>query len=160
MMESFAVDDVCRMAQNLARNRGYAVFPLGKNKAPTRPEKDNGKGYQDATTDPDQIAWLWRNWPGIYIGVATGAKSGIDLVDVDNGELPPNAEQKDFDVRDAAAWWWRDNYHRIPLTRAFESGRRGIHLAFQHANGMRNSQSRINLGVDVRGDGGYWLYWF
>jgi hypothetical protein len=149
------------MAQNLARNRGFAVFPLGPNKRPTKPAPaDCLGGFHEASKDPDQIAWLWRNWPGMYIGVATGAVTGIDLVDVDNGELPPDAEQTDIDVRDAAAWWWKDNHHRIPKTRAFESGRRGIHLVFNHAPGMRNSQSRIHLGVDVRADGGYWVFWF
>jgi hypothetical protein len=154
-------DEVCRLAQNLARNCGYAVFPLGKNKRPTKPAPKEGEGgYKEASKDPDKIAWLWQHWPGVYIGVATGGISGVDLVDVDNGELPDDADPKKIATRDAAAWWWKDNHLRIPQTRAFESGHRGIHLIFRHAPGLRLSQNRVNQGVDVRADGGYWLFWF
>ena len=49
-------DEVVRLAQNLARNRGYAVFPCGDDKRPTLkrwPER--------ASKDPDAIERLWHN---------------------------------------------------------------------------------------------------
>jgi hypothetical protein len=78
-------DEIMRLAQNLARTCGYAVFPMrlvGNKKLPTRPEKDGGHGFKDATKDPDGIAWLWQHWPGPLIGIATGPASGISVLDV------------------------------------------------------------------------------
>jgi hypothetical protein len=36
-----------------------------------------------ASTDPDTLASWWRRWPWANIGIATGARSGIIVVDVD-----------------------------------------------------------------------------
>lgn len=57
--------EAMEIAQNLARNLGWPVFPCGlETKAPTRPKHKGGNGFKDATTDPDEIAWLWHHWPG------------------------------------------------------------------------------------------------
>ena len=135
------------LAASLAENCGYAVFPCGPNKKPTRPEAKGGHGYKDATTDPDQIAWLWRNWPGELIGVASGAVSGFDLLDLDV-------------KHDPALGWWQSNHHRIPPTRTFRSRSGGLHFYLIHAAGVRNSEGKLARGVDVRGDGGYAIHWF
>jgi hypothetical protein len=135
-------DDVCRMAINLARNCGFAVLPCRGDKTPACPH-----GFHDAVSDAKQIAELWHRWPGELIGIATGARSGIDVIDVD----PDHAE---------AVTWWRANHPRLLPTRTFRTRRRGLHLYFQHRDGVRNSQGRLAGGVDTRGDGGYAIYWF
>ena len=155
-----AADEALGAALNLARNRGWRVFPVGQNKHPARSHYAGGHGYQDAANDPDQIRWLWLHWPGPYIGIATGELSGFDVLDVDHKHLPDSATPEQIATRDAAAWWWIDNYHRIPLTRAFASQSNGTHLYFNHHEGLRNSAGRINRGIDVRADGGYVVYWF
>jgi len=76
------------------------------------------------------------------VGVATGAVSGIDVIDIDPDGLP----------------WLEANRARLPLTREHQTSR-GVHLLLKHSPGMRNSNRRIAKGVDVRGDGGYVIWW-
>jgi hypothetical protein len=143
-------DEIMRLAQNLARTCGYAVFPMrlvGNKKLPTRPEKDGGHGFKDATKDPDGIAWLWQHWPGPLIGIATGPASGISVLDVDVGHPE-------------AYLWWQDRLPRIPATRAYRSRSGGLHLYFQHLAGITSTASKLAIGLDTRGDGGCATFWF
>lgn len=148
-----AHDDVCALAQNLARNRGYAVFPCrsapGKewDKTPAWPKREGGQGFKDASVDPDRIAWLWRNWGGPLIGIATGAVSGFDVLDLD-------AKHQD------ACAWYHTNKPRLTPTQVYRTRSGGMHRYFSHAEGVRNSASRFVKGIDVRGDGGYVICWF
>lgn len=135
-------EEIARLAANLARNCGYRVLPCREDKRPATPH-----GFKDASNAPDAIDGLWRRYPGPLIGVATGAASGIDVLDLD---------QK----HDEACAWWEANHRRLPPTRTFKSRSGGLHLWFQHAEGVRNSQARISAGVDVRGDGGFIIHWF
>src|SRR5689334_3538050 len=107
--------DVATLATNLARNQGWAVFPVGGNKNPVWPKAKGGSGYKDGSKDPDRIAWLWRHWPGPLIGIATGAMSGVSVLDVDL-------------KHDAALAWWQANEARLPRTRAYRTRSGGIHL--------------------------------
>jgi hypothetical protein len=43
-------------------------------------------GFKAATTDARQIEAWWRQWPDANIGIATGAISGIAVVDIDGLE--------------------------------------------------------------------------
>jgi Bifunctional DNA primase/polymerase, N-terminal len=141
------IEEACYIAQNIARNCGWAVFPCGDDKKPTRPKRDGGEGYKDATTDPEQIAELWRRWPGPLIGIAAGERSGVSVLDVDI-------------KADAARAWWRQHEIRLPTTRTYRTRSGGLHLFFRHALGIRNVTGKPILGIDVRGDGGYVIYWF
>jgi Bifunctional DNA primase/polymerase, N-terminal len=143
----FDAAEACYIAQNIARNCGYAVFPCGEDKKPTRPKRDGGQGLKDATTDPEQIAALWRRWPGSLIGIATGERSGVSALDIDI-------------KADAARAWWRQHEIRLPTTRTYRTRSGGLHLYFRHAPGVRNVSGKPILGVDVRGDGGYVIFWF
>jgi hypothetical protein len=145
---SAQVDDICRMAINLARNCGYAVFPCGDDKRPTRPSEAGVlHGFHDASIDPEQIAWLWGKWPGSLIGVATGARSGVSVLDVD-------PEHPDAFV------WWEDACTLLPMTRTYRTRRGGLHLWMLHRYGVTNSQGKIARGIDTRGEGGYAIFWF
>lgn len=144
---AFDAAEIARLAISLARNCGYAVFPCSAQKTPVRPKREGGDGYKDASTDPDVIAWLWRHWPGPLIGIATGAVSGISVLDVDVKHTPALA-------------WWAENEPRVPLTRAFRTRSGGVHLYFQHRAGVTSTQGKICLGIDTRGDGGYAIHWF
>jgi hypothetical protein len=137
-------DRAVATAFNLARNCGYAVFPVGENKSPAIPGPG---GYKHATKDRDEIAQLWRKWPGPLIGVATGAISGISVLDID---------QKSHE-----AWeWWQQNHPRLLPTRTYETRSGGLHLYFRHLKGVTCTAGRICAGVDTRGDGGYVVHWF
>ena len=96
---------------------------------------------------PDQIAALWDRHPAPLIGIACGAVSGIAVLDIDTKH------------DEARAWWFR-NEHRIPETRSYRTRSGGFHLYFQYEPGLRCASSRPVLGVDVRGDGGYAVFWF
>jgi hypothetical protein len=76
------------------------------------------------------------------VGVATGAVSGIDVIDIDPDGLP----------------WLEANRPRLPLTREHKTPR-GVHLLLNHHPDIRNSTDRVAKGVDIRGDGGYVIFW-
>ena len=136
------MSEVALLAQNLARNCGYAVFPVGADKHPRTPN-----GFKGATREPDRISELWDRYPGELIGIATGEASGISVLDVDQ----KHAE---------AVVWWEDNHHRLLPTRAYESRSGGVHLYFHHTEGVTCTAGRICNGIDTRGEGGYVIAWF
>lgn len=111
--------------------QGWPVFPVKR--ADKRPYTVHG--FKDATTDPEQIKKWWSTWPEANIGVPTGQVSGMFVVDVDNLDNAPPG---------------------LPPTRIARTGRGGMHILFKHPGvPVRNSQSALAKGVDVRGDGGY-----
>jgi hypothetical protein len=132
-------DRAYQEAQVLAAD-GLAVFPCNSHKHP----RCEG-GYTAATTDPAAIAALWAACPGPLVGVATGAVSGLDVLDID----PRNGGQD----------WLHKHQEDLPRTRTHETAGGGAHLLFNHAPGLRCSLSRIAPGVDVKADGGY-LIWY
>ena len=117
---------------------GIAVFPCRADKTPATPH-----GFKDAVSDIDAANELWRRWPGPLIGIATGAISDLAVLDIDLGGRA----------------WWEENARRLPLTRMIRTRRGGLHLWFNHAQGLRCSASQIAPGVDVRADGGYAIDW-
>jgi hypothetical protein len=129
-------DEASYTAQNIARNRGWSVFPVAANKHPTTP-----RGFKDATADPAAIELLWAEYPGPFIGIATGAISGIDVLDLD------------VKHPEACAWWQR-YADRMPATRTYRSRSGGGHFYLRHAEGLRCSNSRIAKGVDIKADEG------
>jgi hypothetical protein len=52
-------------------------FPCRADKSPACPH-----GFRDASRDPAAILQLWHRFPGPLIGIATGAVSGVWVVDV------------------------------------------------------------------------------
>ena len=129
-------------ALDLAARYGVPVFPCAASKAPLCPG-----GFKAATADPDAIRALWRAHPGPLIGVPTGTVSGFDALDIDAPRHPE------------AAAWWEANRATLPATRTHATRSGGLHLLFRHAEGLRNSASRIAEGIDVRGDGGFVIWW-
>jgi hypothetical protein len=82
---------------------------------------------------------------------ATGArfreKSGISVMDID-GPRHPEAEA-----------WFAAHRAQLPATRIHRTRSGGLHLLFQHARGVRNTQSRLAVGVDTREEGGFVIWW-
>ncbi len=120
---------------------GLPVFPCGDNKKPCIAKRDGGRGFHDATRDPEALRKLFSHQGARMIGTPTGEVSGFDVLDLD--------------YRKGAAAWERANRHRLPETRTHETQHRGRHLLFIHAHGVCNSEGKIAEGVDVRGRGGY-----
>ena len=137
-----ACAEACRLAINLARNAGFAVFPCRDDKSPACPH-----GFKDASRDPTAILRLWHRWPGELVGIATGNVSQVWVLDIDQ--------------KHHTAWdWWRANHHRLLPTRVYQTRSGGLHLYFRDGTGTSCTTGRICRGVDTRGDGGYVVYWF
>lgn len=101
-------------------------------------------GHKDATTDVGKIKAWWRKWPDANIGVATGAVSGIVVVDVDprhNGQLTLQQLQDGLGV--------------LPAGPVVNTGGGGWHLVFKHPGRRVPSRNNIAEGIDIKADGGY-----
>jgi hypothetical protein len=122
--------------------QGYPVFPVAASKRPTCP-----CGFKDAASEPREIRRLWRDHPAPLIGVPTGEASGLFVLDIDS---PKHVE---------AAEWFERCAPYLPETRQQTTRSGGIHLFFNHNQGLRNTAGRIARGVDTRADGGYIIAW-
>jgi Bifunctional DNA primase/polymerase, N-terminal len=87
-----------------------------------------------ARSDVDDSDWE-------LVGVPTGSVTGFDCLDIDLEGLN-----------------WLSSVC-LPPTRIHETRSGGRHLLFRHAEGLRNSAGRIARGIDVRGDGGFIIWW-
>ena len=153
-------------------DNGWQVFPLygiveghcecntqcgSPGKHPRTP-----RGFQNASDDAETIRGWWSRWPRSNIGIATGAVSGIYVIDVDNkrsidigngvlvGEGEHSLRVKSREIGD------------LPETLTSRTGSGGLHLIFTYPT-VSNSETAGSLGnragilssVDTRGDGGY-----
>lgn len=120
--------------------KGKPVFPCNAEKKPTTPH-----GFKDASCDTAEITRLWRLHPGPLVGMPTGDASGIDVLD--------------NDPRHGGDDWVSKFACHLPGTLTIQTRSGGTHFYFRHRPGMRNSESRIAPGIDVRGTGGYVITW-
>jgi Bifunctional DNA primase/polymerase, N-terminal len=121
---------------------GLPVFPCAATKRPTCPN-----GFKQATRQAADVRALWRDYPGQLIGVPTGEITGLFALDVDTTK------------HDTAAEWLERHAPFLPETRSHRTRSGGLHLLFKHRGGLRNTQARLALGIDTRGDGGFILWW-
>lgn len=121
----------------------WRVFPVvPKEKKPLI------KGWRNrATTDKDQIKQWWKDDPDANIGIATGERSGIFVLDVDI-DKHGDWSLKGLELLHGA----------MPITIVSHTGNGGRHLFFAHpGKQVKNSVSKLGCGLDTRGDGGYVL---
>jgi hypothetical protein len=121
---------------------GWPVFPLnGK-----IPFKDSS-GLKDATTDSAQIQVWWTLHPTANIGLATGEKSGIIVLDID----PPEGY---FSLKELQA-----THSPLADTRRSRTANKGLHYFFVYPNDGNTYRNAVGLsglaGVDIRANGGY-----
>jgi hypothetical protein len=122
---------------------GVPVFPAipgGK-----RPLTEHG--FHDATTDVARVESWWRDSPAANIGVATGAASGVVVVDVDvHGPINGHGAMGRARQAGLVDGWL--------LLVATPSG--GTHAYYRATPGVRQrSWQAARAGIDFRGDGGY-----
>lgn len=104
-------------------------------------------GVHEATTDLAQIDAWWTADPDRNVGIATGAVSGIYVLDIDG-----------MDGYEAFAELAAGHSAPLPsaLWQATPSG--GMHGVMRHPGGhLPNTAGRLAPNVDTRGDGGYIL---
>lgn len=118
--------------------RGWRVHPL----RPRAKVPLTAHGCLDATTDEAQIRRWWERHPKANVGVATGAGSGLVVIDMDSDE---------------AVETWRqllEEHGRLETLTCRTP--RGWHVYLGHPGGtVQGSASRLAPGIDVRGEGGY-----
>ena len=141
---------------------GWAVLPVvgvsagrcGCGKSCGSPGKHpiSRHGVHDASTDAVLIREWWRRSPKANVGIATGAASGLVVVDLDL----PRGGRESLRALVAAG-------RELPRTLRSYTGGRGLHLFYAQPSGMRvaNAVGRLGgigdplPGIDLRGDGGY-----
>jgi hypothetical protein len=146
------LDAALRYAQEL----GWPVFPLhtasggrcscgkslvgdGRCSSPGKHPR-TATGFKAATTDPDQIAAWWGQWPDANIGIPTGAASGIVVLDID-GKRGAEA------IRERGGLGLRTPHQRTG---------RGEQYVFWRPNvGDFPNFTKALPDIDGRGDGGY-----
>lgn len=119
--------------------KGYPVFPVGSKKRPLV------KWKAGASTDPETIRRWWAQWPLAMIGMPTGERSGLVVLDIDR----KNGVDGLANLRAAGI----DPYSLSPVVSLTPSG--GLHVFMRYNGPVRNSAGLLAAGVDIRGDGGY-----
>jgi len=138
-------------------HRGFYIFPLHN------PTKDGcscskpgcssvGKHphvlnwTRKASNDPAIIKSWWSLWSQANVGVATGEKSSVIVLDIDD----KHAESGSKSLRKL-----EEKYGHLPSTLTATTGN-GKHIYFQHPGiPIKNSAGKLGDGLDIRGDGGY-----
>lgn len=120
---------------------GWHVFPC-RDKQPL-----TGNGFHAATTDAQQIAVWWDQWPDAEIGWVPGPSQHV-VIDLD---VPKNGGG---DGREAFRQITGPEPIGTSLLATTPSG--GQHLVYRMPEGRRYGMANLKrLGIDVRGVGGY-----
>lgn len=124
-------------------SRGLAVVAL----RPQAKEPATKHGLNDWTDNPEQVELWYTRYPRMNVGGVLGQPSGgIVAIDLD-------VHDEGHSGLDALAEWEKLN-GRLPETWASITGSGGKQLFFRVDRQIRNS-ANAELGVDIRGDGGY-----
>lgn len=127
-----------------ATKYNWAVFPVdAESKRPLTPH-----GCKDAKKNVAAIRSWWKRWPKANVGVATGAISGLVVIDEDVDR------EKDIDGFKSVRQWEKVN-GELPETITAITGRGGCHLYFRYNGSDIGNRAGLIEGVDVRGEGGY-----
>jgi len=133
--------------------RGWHVIPLTENaKFPPKINEWQNK----ATIDVGIITQWWSKWPNANIGIATGEKSGIFVLDVD-GPLHGTNESKGIDGHNSLEDLLNDHGGTIPDTVEAITPSGGRHIVFKYPTGtvIPNSSNSLGDGLDVKSTNGY-----
>src|ERR1051325_1260864 len=95
-----------------------------------------------ATTESQEIRAWWTRWPEANIGLLTGARSGVIVLDID----PRNDG-------DASLASLEARYGKLPETPRVRTGGGGLHVYFA-APASEVSSGHPGSGLDLQGDGG------
>lgn len=137
--------------------RGWRVLPVhafgaGRGCSCERPCGSPGKhpllsrGVRDAETAVPAIRRWWAQWPWANVAIATGAGSGLVVIDLD----PRHGG-------DAGLLELVAKHGALPETLTVQTGSGGRHWYLAHPGGHVGNRAHVFPGIDVRGDGGYVL---
>lgn len=144
-------------AMRIARERRFAVLPvhsvdisgacscyLGASCSSAGKHPMISSWTTEATHDEGTIERWWTLWPAANIGIATGAKSGVFVVDID----PRNDGFNSLDEL-------RERIGELPSTLTVTTGSGGLHFYFKLPV-QSEVQCKVALfpGIDIKGEGG------
>ena len=133
------ISETINAAQGLA-TFDWPVFPVNPDtKAPLITSWQSR-----ATCDRSGIVDLFKDYPSAAIGLVTGQKSGLVIIDIDKRENFCGLQN------------FKDAGHKLSPTVSASTPRGGIHLYFKAPScEVPCSVSKIAEGVDIKGDGGF-----
>uniref|UniRef100_UPI003568D694 phage/plasmid primase, P4 family n=1 Tax=Roseovarius sp. TaxID=1486281 RepID=UPI003568D694 len=111
--------------------------------------KAKGGARWGATTDPEIIRSYWQQFPEAMLGITTGQDSGLFVIDADT----PEGHDKDGV---GTLRGWIEEYGQLQHTIEATTPSGGWHIYFRWPDDLdiRNSESKLAPGIDVRGEGG------
>ncbi|MGK0299073.1 MAG: putative DNA primase/helicase [Gammaproteobacteria bacterium] len=124
---------------------GWPVLPVSsKTKRPLIPS-----GSLGASTDIDQLFAWYETFPNAILAIATGKFSELIIVDID---IRP-----DRNGWDSLEQKFGDNFDvDMENNLVSRTATGGVHLVYKYKDGIKNAQD-ILPGIDIRGDGGYFI---
>ena len=134
----------------------WKIFPLGDwDKQGSKIPRKGSHGHNDATDQENTIRAWWKQFPNANIGLATGERNNLVVIDIDmNHNSGANGEET-FERLE------RIN-GRLPPTVEALTPAGGRHLFFRYPSGHRigciKDPGDITYpwpGIDIRGNGGY-----
>jgi DNA-binding MarR family transcriptional regulator len=125
-----------------AAERGFAVFPLS-GKAPALKKAQGGRGYKDASRDPETIISMFSRGAGQVtgFGIACGKRSGTVVADIDSREGIAEAKRRGL----------TSGY----VVRSGRDGGEGWHVYMSIPAGVEVKSGDISPGLRLQGEGCY-----
>ena len=147
--DSISRDEKLALALDYAA-RGWPVFPVPPGKKESYKSKKYSGGVNwGASTDSTQIHRDFARWPQANIGIRCGKDAGVFVVDVDT---------LDGHGRDGLAELDRLTAKHGSLPQTVEAisptGSRHFYFSYPVHTEVKNSESKVAPGIDVRGEGG------
>lgn len=138
--------------------KGYAVFPVhhmnggkcscGKWTCSQGKHPRISKWQNKASTRVSQIKEWWAKWPDDNIGIATGQKSNLVIIDIDPRNGGDNSLQSLIDSY--------DDIKPSLDTHTVSTGGKGIHYYYSIDRPFKSTKKHsLGVGIDVQADGKY-----
>jgi RecA-family ATPase len=143
----------------------YSVFPCrrtpeeivvrGKTRVAKAKSPLTVRGLHDATQDQDRIRAWWNRWPDALVGVPTGSRTALVVVDYDADKIDEHATS-----------WVQDHTPALMSTRVHGTLSGGRHYLFRNPDGLEYRTGVClelggvkRQGIDLRAEGGYIIWW-
>lgn len=118
---------------------GWSIFPCN-GKIPSTPN-----GFKDSVKNEEDFNLLVAKYPGTNVGVATGSRSGVLVLDVDVKNCAGGYESLQELIK---------KHGPLPKTVEAMTWSGGRHYFFKYVDGVRN-RTGFMKGLDIRSEGGY-----
>lgn len=130
-------------AMRYAGQLGWPVYPRPGGRFIS--SEEGGRGWKDATIDPDQITQWWTRYPQALIAMPTGTPSGVVVLDIDRKH-----------GKDGFATLEALGRGLLPTTPMVHTPHGGLHVYFAvnpHVSiGFTQGKRGVGEGLDVLGE--------